>query len=539
MLLTARGGHPLLSLRHTRWSVYAWCSLLLRSWFMLGGHLVYDSPCSSAMSPLRCFALHGSLPTSSVSTLNLDIPIPSPLRCPLMPHGYSINPRACTVCRRLKMKCVGAENGPPCKRCIAGKHQCIFEESNRGKRTSKKHEVLTKSIKKMEQQLETVMRSLKNPTLASIVAANGGIPGIIPSTAGAGNGGDGGQDDEVGSPSESLQSLPPDERVYGGVGATSGFTTRRSFDNPVDNATVTRAYQAATQQQLTRNTENLTSRSPVLHSPPSPRLPSGAGLVGGMSTPLSNARGSHSLHAHTLQTPSSSSSTSGSLPPTSLSHRHPSSRPPHSHALHHISTPYHSHLHHHPDSSAAVAAQAVQETIASMPLSPRLNSLPDNALNPLGLLAEASLANRRVSTRASAQEIAEKLVDQAINGEMDEDGEPQGGSASIVTPSVSGVAGPTSSDSGGAVAGEEDSKTGILGKDGSSPSVRRAGSTTTSGGGSSVKGTERKVGVANETYFRPGPMNILPLRRLFIERQVQPEMLSFVSTEEVIELFKM
>ena len=45
--------------------------------------------------------------------------------------------RACTVCRRLKMKCVGAEQGPPCKRCIAGNHECIFEESNRGKRTSK------------------------------------------------------------------------------------------------------------------------------------------------------------------------------------------------------------------------------------------------------------------------------------------------------------------------------------------------------------------------------------------------------------------
>lgn len=34
-------------------------------------------------------------------------------------------------------------------------------------------------------------------------------------------------------------------------------------------------------------------------------------------------------------------------------------------------------------------------------------------------------------------------------------------------------------------------------------------------------------------------MNILPLRRLYIERQVQPEMLNFVSTEEVVELFDM
>ena len=34
-------------------------------------------------------------------------------------------------------------------------------------------------------------------------------------------------------------------------------------------------------------------------------------------------------------------------------------------------------------------------------------------------------------------------------------------------------------------------------------------------------------------------MTILPLRRLYIERQIQPEMLSFVSTEEVVILFDM
>lgn len=36
-----------------------------------------------------------------------------------------------------------------------------------------------------------------------------------------------------------------------------------------------------------------------------------------------------------------------------------------------------------------------------------------------------------------------------------------------------------------------------------------------------------------------GPISILPLRRLYIERQIQPEMLSFVSTEEVVALFNM
>lgn len=51
------------------------------------------------------------------------------------PQSFSFS--ACTVCRRLKMKCVGAEQGPPCKRCLTGNHECVFEESNRGKRSSK------------------------------------------------------------------------------------------------------------------------------------------------------------------------------------------------------------------------------------------------------------------------------------------------------------------------------------------------------------------------------------------------------------------
>ncbi|RPD66529.1 hypothetical protein L226DRAFT_454613 [Lentinus tigrinus ALCF2SS1-7] len=218
--------------------------------------------------------------------------------------------RACTVCRRLKMKCVGAENGPPCKRCQTGNHECIFEESNRGKRSTKKHEILTRSLRKMERTLDTVLRSLGNPALASGILSR--------------------------SPSPSLQ---------------------------------------------TQNTQAL------------------------------------------INSPS---------PPPSPDRRH--------HRTHHA------------------------------PTSPKLHSLPEDALNPLGLLAEASLANRRAqaNTKASSSEAL---------------------------------------------------------------SIDKAG----------------KVGVASDVYFkpgisvlisRPGPMTILPLRRLYIERQVQPEMLSFVSTEEVVALFK-
>jgi hypothetical protein len=176
------------------------------------------------------------------------------------------------------MKCVGAENGPPCKRCLSGNHQCIFEESNRGKRSlnSKKHDVLSRSIRKMEKTLDTVIRSINNPALADLVAAASRSP------------------------------------------------------------------------------------SPDQIDPPDP-LPS----------------------------------------------------PPSSH-------------------------------------SPKLHSLPDNTLNPLGLLAEASLANT-----------------------------------------------------------------------------------------SNLDINNSSVGVASRNYFKPGPMTILPLRRLYIEKQIQPEMLTFVSTEQVVELFNM
>jgi len=55
----------------------------------------------------------------------------------MSPTSIYFGRSACTVCRRLKMKCVGAEQGGPCKRCLTGNHECIFEESNRGKRSSK------------------------------------------------------------------------------------------------------------------------------------------------------------------------------------------------------------------------------------------------------------------------------------------------------------------------------------------------------------------------------------------------------------------
>ncbi|KAL1743695.1 fungal-specific transcription factor domain-containing protein [Schizophyllum fasciatum] len=228
--------------------------------------------------------------------------------------------RACTVCRRLKMKCVGAEQGPPCKRCQTGGHECIFEESNRGKRSSKKHEILTRSLRKMERTLDTVLRSIGNPSLASGMISRSPSP-------------------------------------------TQTATTQALIGDPHD--------------------------------------------------PHSSDAEHHQMSNH-----------------------------------HHSDGHYQQH-HHHPDHT-----MHNQSDHYASPSSPKLHSLPDNSLNPLGLLAEASLANRRAQQNV--------------------------------------------------------------------PTMGSAG----------------QVGVASANYFKPGPISILPLRRLYIERQVQPEMLSFVRTEEVVALFK-
>lgn len=112
--------------------------------------------------------------------------------------------------------------------------------------------------------------------------------------------------------------------------------------------------------------------------------------------------------------------------------------------------------------------------------SPKLHSLPNDTLNPLGLLAETSLATRKSNAEHH------------------------------------GTLYPRPFDETGAA----------------------------------------KVGVASEVYFKPGqspdpeptggaqqshqgPINILPLRRLYIENRVQPEMLNFTSTEDVLALFNM
>ena len=72
------------------------------------------------------------------------------------------------------MRCIPDDNGGPCKvswscnfstrtvahestqRCRSGGHECIFEESNRGKRSTRKNEALTMRASKMEAALKGI-----------------------------------------------------------------------------------------------------------------------------------------------------------------------------------------------------------------------------------------------------------------------------------------------------------------------------------------------------------------------------------------------
>lgn len=42
------------------------------------------------------------------------------------------------------------------KRCKSGGHECVFEESNRGKRSTRKNEALAAKVHKMEAALRSI-----------------------------------------------------------------------------------------------------------------------------------------------------------------------------------------------------------------------------------------------------------------------------------------------------------------------------------------------------------------------------------------------
>ncbi|KAL4401562.1 DNA-binding transcription factor [Malassezia pachydermatis] len=78
--------------------------------------------------------------------------------------------RACTNCHRLKMKCEGAENGGPCLRCARSGHECIFLESNRGRKSDKRRKTaaMQQSLKKVEHMLVSLLQNMNDTPAATM-----------------------------------------------------------------------------------------------------------------------------------------------------------------------------------------------------------------------------------------------------------------------------------------------------------------------------------------------------------------------------------
>jgi hypothetical protein len=121
--------------------------------------------------------------------------------------------------------------------------------------------------------------------------------------------------------------------------------------------------------------------------------------------------------------------------------------------------------------------------LAQPPLSPRLHSLPDNVLSPLGLLAEASLHNSDKSKRAH-------------------------GHTHLYSPSHNGTAphrpSPLSMNM------MSDTRTGAMGRSGRAmtPNSYRMATSDVRGGEADGQTDEARTrGVASENYFKPGQAN--------------------------------
>lgn len=87
--------------------------------------------------------------------------------------------RACTNCHRLKMKCEGAENGGPCSRCARSGHECIFLESNRGRKSDKRRKTaaLQQGMKKVEQLLVPLLQNMHG--MPSTGSNTGPVPTVL------------------------------------------------------------------------------------------------------------------------------------------------------------------------------------------------------------------------------------------------------------------------------------------------------------------------------------------------------------------------
>ncbi|GAA5822507.1 hypothetical protein JCM11251_006362 [Rhodosporidiobolus azoricus] len=469
--------------------------------------------------------------------------------------------RACTVCRKLKMRCVGAEEGPPCKRCKNGGHECIFEESQRGRRSNRKTDAMAKSLKSMEAKLESVLASISNPGL---LAGSGGLVTDVaqrlpyaPLDSGPG-GAEGRGDVLVGTPT----TLDPKEvanalehiRSSGG-GTQSGVPASSSSSS-----------RPALAHQRRDSNSAIIRKDPIvlppIAQPDGVRFELGGG-VGSHADIGPSRSGGHPAHHPQLP------------PHAAHPHAHHQGHHVHfassGHSPGSLPIPLGGYAQPHPahgfvgmggrsatgssNKSSPMEWSGVKDPAAADG-SPRLHSLPDNTLNPLGLLAEASLRNTR--KRHTTSDLRAELEVYDVTGDLhhasdeDEGGGKKGkkggkgkgskGSKGKGKGKEGEEAGGAEEEGGKGEGGEGGEGQGEEGEEGPEKKKRKLDGANGKAGAAAGQGQldgGKKLGMANRNYFAPGPMNILPLRRIVIEQRMPPALLEekILSVEEVVELF--
>lgn len=446
----------------------------------------------SDASPHASVSTYAQSPAAGTSTN--DSTGASAHKKPKPPRGS----KACTHCRKLKMRCTGGENGPPCDRCRHSGYQCIFEESNRGKKAAANAAAAAQA--KAEKAAQAALAASK----AKGAAAPGGS----------------------GQTTQENESL------------SSGFPTKTKGKGKQSNQDLARSLEKMEQtlESVLRtirdpaHASSLGHASGMLTRPPSPESSGRGGadhhhkdaaaqqhhrhLDGGRPTSIApsqlTAPTSHFTQMHQPNSARYASVASAATAGAPMS-------PPRQRSVRMAAT-----------GSSSGAGRDGEGSRSHRPTSPRLHSLPPDSLNPLGLLAEASLGNQMGSVRRSKSTNVVAGAGAAGGAASAEaDGDDEGGSSTREASATS------SSQRAGKTAGFTDQST--ANKDGTTTGRN----STTSNRPRSITGNGPALGVASKTYFRPGPMSMLPLRKVIIDRELPPELLTsgVVSDTEVLDLF--
>lgn len=240
---------------------------------------------------------------------------------------------------------------------------------------------MAQSLKKMEQTLDTVLRSIHNPAMAAFAS---GMVTRSPSPSG----GAAGSGNATAAAMARLPMMPDGQTGLPGIRSIDSGASSHAGPGPSGS-----------------------------HHPGFTGELSGHHLGGSNGSPASNGRSHPTFYAPPVLP--------GAHPP-------PYPIPQHAHYQqpHHLHHPSGASLHALPISSASSSSAGGPASgsagnpplpnppppqVPTRPHSPRLHSLPDNSLNPLGLLAEASLHNhRKIEARGVA---AGMLVRNLLNHE--------------------------------------------------------------------------------------------------------------------------